>query len=75
MSGDMQLELWLHEYKMVALSAVLEEQGSSVAIMMAVWVIGQTIVRLLTRLNRLLLTTSAGRRPLCSWLAWGSKSR
>ena len=30
MSGDMQLELWLHEYKMDALSSVLEEQGSSV---------------------------------------------
>lgn len=30
MSGDVHLELWLHEYKMQALSAVLEEQGSSV---------------------------------------------
>ena len=30
MSGDVQMELWLHEYKMAALSSVLEEQGSSV---------------------------------------------
>ncbi|MDE6455521.1 MAG: hypothetical protein K2L38_06400 [Dysosmobacter sp.] len=30
MSGDVQLELWLHEYKMKALSSVLEEQGTSV---------------------------------------------
>ena len=30
MSGDVQLELYLHEYKMTALSSVLEEQGSSV---------------------------------------------
>ena len=30
MSGDVQLELWLHEYKMEALSAVLEQQGISV---------------------------------------------
>ena len=30
MSGDVQLELWLHEYKMEALSAVLEQQGTSV---------------------------------------------
>ena len=30
MSGDVHLELWLHEYKMHALSAVLEEQSSSV---------------------------------------------
>ena len=27
MSGDVQLELWLNEYKMNALSSVLEEQG------------------------------------------------
>ena len=30
MSGDVQLELWLSEYKMDALSSVLEEQGTSV---------------------------------------------
>ncbi|MDE7262926.1 MAG: hypothetical protein K2N78_12830, partial [Oscillospiraceae bacterium] len=30
MSGDVQMELWLHEYKMAALSSVLEEQGSTV---------------------------------------------
>lgn len=30
MSGDVQLELWLHQYKMDALSSVLEAQGSSV---------------------------------------------
>lgn len=30
MSGDVQMELWLHEYKMAALSSVLEEQGASV---------------------------------------------
>jgi len=30
MSGDVQLELYLHEYKMAALSDVLEEQGTSV---------------------------------------------
>ena len=30
MSGDVQLELWLHEYKIEALSAVLEQQGTSV---------------------------------------------
>ncbi|MEY8259706.1 hypothetical protein AALA80_05100 [Oscillospiraceae bacterium 50-60] len=30
MSGDVQLELWLHEYKMDALSSVLEEQGTTV---------------------------------------------
>ena len=30
MSGDIQLELWLHEYKLDALSAVLEEQGTCV---------------------------------------------
>lgn len=30
MGGDVQLELWLHEYKMEALSAALENQGSSV---------------------------------------------
>ena len=30
MSGDVQLELWLHEYKLNALSSVLEEQGTTV---------------------------------------------
>ena len=30
MSGDVQLELYLHEYKMTALSSVLAEQDSSV---------------------------------------------
>lgn len=30
MSGDVQLELWLNEYKMDALSSVLEEQGTTV---------------------------------------------
>ena len=30
MSGDIQLELWLHEYKPDALSSVLEEQGTCV---------------------------------------------
>jgi len=30
MSGDVQMELYLHEYKMDALSSVLAEQGSSV---------------------------------------------
>ena len=30
MSGDLQLELWLNEYKMDALSSVLEEQGTTV---------------------------------------------
>ncbi len=30
MSGDVQLELYLHEYKMAALSSILDEQGSSV---------------------------------------------
>lgn len=30
MSGDVQLKLWLSEYKMDALSSVLEEQGTSV---------------------------------------------
>ena len=30
MSGDVQLELWLHEYKMDALSSVLKEQGTTV---------------------------------------------
>lgn len=30
MSGDVQMELWLHEYKMAALSSVLEEQGTTV---------------------------------------------
>ena len=30
MSGDVQLELWLNEYKMKALSSVLEGQGASV---------------------------------------------
>ena len=30
MSGDAQLELYLHEYKMAALSSVLEDQGTSV---------------------------------------------
>ncbi len=30
MSGDVQMELYLHEYKMKALSSVLAEQGSSV---------------------------------------------
>lgn len=30
MSGDVQLELWLHEYKLNALSSVLEEQGITV---------------------------------------------
>ena len=39
------------------------------------WVMGQTMVRLLTRLNKLLLITKAGRRPFCSWPDWGSKSR
>ena len=31
MSGDVQLELWLHEYKLDALSSVLAEQGTTVA--------------------------------------------
>lgn len=30
MSGDVQLELWLHEYKMEALASVLNEQGTTV---------------------------------------------
>ena len=30
MSGDVQLELYLHEYKMTALSSVLAEQDSNV---------------------------------------------
>jgi len=30
MSGDVQMELYLHEYKMEALFSVLAEQGSSV---------------------------------------------
>ena len=30
MSGDVQLEVWLHGYKMDALSSVLEEQGTTV---------------------------------------------
>ena len=30
MSGDVQLELWLNEYKMEALASVLEEQGTTV---------------------------------------------
>lgn len=30
MSGDVQMELWLHQYKMEALSSVLAEQGYSV---------------------------------------------
>ena len=30
MSGDVQLDLWLHEYKMDALSSALEEQGTTV---------------------------------------------
>ena len=30
MSGDVQLELWLHEYKLDALSSVLKEQGTTV---------------------------------------------
>lgn len=30
MSGDIELEVYLHEYKMAALSSVLEKQGSSV---------------------------------------------
>lgn len=30
MSGDVELTLWLHEYKLNVLSSVLEEQGSSV---------------------------------------------
>ncbi len=30
MSGDVQMELWLHEYKMAALASVLKEQGSTV---------------------------------------------
>lgn len=30
MNGELQLELYLHEYKMAALSSVLEERGSSV---------------------------------------------
>lgn len=30
MSGDTQIELWLHEYKMEALSSVLEQQGATV---------------------------------------------
>lgn len=30
MSGDVQIELYLHEYKMEALSSVLAEQGSSI---------------------------------------------
>lgn len=31
MNGELQLELYLHEYKMAALSDVLEERGSSIA--------------------------------------------
>ena len=30
MSGDVQLELWLHEYKMNALSSALAEQSVTV---------------------------------------------
>lgn len=30
MNGDVHLELWLHEYKLDALSSVLKEQGTSV---------------------------------------------
>ena len=30
MSGDVQLELWLHEYKLNALAAVLEKEGTTV---------------------------------------------
>ena len=30
MSGDVHLDLWLHEYKMDALSSVLAEQGATV---------------------------------------------
>lgn len=30
MSGYVQLELWLHEYKLNALAAALEEEGSTV---------------------------------------------
>lgn len=30
MNGNVQLELWLNEYKMDALSSVLEEQGTTV---------------------------------------------
>ena len=30
MSGDVQVELWLHEYKLNALASVLEEEGLTV---------------------------------------------
>ncbi len=30
MSGDVQMELWLHQYKLEALTSVLAEQGFSV---------------------------------------------
>ena len=30
MSGDVQIELWLHEYKLNALAAVLEKEGITV---------------------------------------------
>jgi len=30
MSGDVQVELWLHEYKLNALAAVLEKEGITV---------------------------------------------
>lgn len=35
MSGDVQLELWLHEYKMNALSSALAEQSVTVEQRMA----------------------------------------
>ena len=40
MSGDVQLELYLHEYKMAALSSALEEQGASVEERMQEMLIG-----------------------------------
>lgn len=40
MSGDVQLELYLHEYKMEALSSVLEDQGTSVEARMQEMLVG-----------------------------------
>ena len=40
MSGDVQLELWLHEYEMSALSSVLEKQGTTVEKRMQEMLIG-----------------------------------
>ncbi len=36
MNGVVQLELWLHEYKMDALSSVLEKQGITIGPLCAV---------------------------------------